>query len=209
MIQSRLGVSSQGLVALIETLSRVDNDVSDAERVDQLAALERVKGACAAAQAVVTASFVVSQEQAQAERRRVRGSQEGAEGLDGSGEATASMARRGHLGRGIAGQVALARRESPARGSQHVKLALALVHEMPNTFASLASGRLSEDRAEIIVRECAHLSGQQRTALDAELVVIARFDATGATTTAADDDDDTDSANQPLVSGWDRSVTVS
>ncbi|OFE16627.1 hypothetical protein BA895_03300 [Humibacillus sp. DSM 29435] len=180
-------MSSQGLLALVETLARVDPFLSDAERVDQLAALERVKGACAAAQAAVTAAFVASQEQVQAEHRRGRGSEDDAERSDVAAGPGASMTRRGHLGRGIGGQVALARRESPARGSQHVKLALALVHEMPNTFAALTSGRLSEARAEIIVRECAHLSGEQRRALDAELVVITRPDASDTDEPAAGD----------------------
>ncbi len=171
------------MLALVVTLAAVDPFVSDAERVDQLAALERVKGACAAAQAAVTAAFVASQEQEQAERRQERAGLEG-----GRAASAASGARRGHLGRGIAGQVALARRESPARGSQHVKLALALVHEMPNTFAALRSGLLSEARAEIIVRESAHLSGDQRAGLDAELVVIARLDATSTEEGDADDE---------------------
>ncbi|MEO6999471.1 MAG: HNH endonuclease, partial [Terracoccus sp.] len=134
MIEFVEKITSQGLLALIVTLAGVDPFLSDAERVDQLAALERVKGACAAAQAAVTAAFVASQEQVQAERRRGRGSEDGVEGPDVAAGLGASTTRRGHLGRGIAGQVALARRESPARGSQHVKLALALVHEMPNTF---------------------------------------------------------------------------
>ena len=48
---------------LLEALTRIDRDVSDAERVDQLTALERVKAACAAAQARITVDFAESQEQ--------------------------------------------------------------------------------------------------------------------------------------------------
>ena len=44
-------------------LAGLDRDVSDVVRVDQLAVLERVKAACAAAQVRVTADFAVSQEQ--------------------------------------------------------------------------------------------------------------------------------------------------
>ncbi|MEP7331803.1 MAG: HNH endonuclease [Terracoccus sp.] len=187
MIESTRSVSRQGLLAVVDALAQVDPFASDAERVDQLAALERVKEACAAAQAAVTAAFVASQEQVPAERRRGRGSEDGAERSDVAAGLGGSMMRRGHLGRGIAGQVALDRRESPARGSQHVKLALALVHEMPNTFAALNSGLLSEARAETIVRECAHLSGEQRRALDAELVVITRPDASDTDEPAAGD----------------------
>ena len=43
-------------------LPRIDRDVSDAERVDQLTALERVKAACAGAQVRITADFAESQE---------------------------------------------------------------------------------------------------------------------------------------------------
>jgi len=63
-------------------------------------------------------------------------------------------------GRGVAGEVALARRDSPARGGRHLGLAKALVHEMPHTLAALESGALSEWRATLIAREC----GRQATA---------------------------------------------
>ena len=43
----------------------MDRSVDDAERVAQLEALERLKAAAAAAQAVVTADFVASQRAAQ------------------------------------------------------------------------------------------------------------------------------------------------
>ena len=65
--------AAQALEALVSALSSLDEDVSDAERIDLLAALERVKAAAAAAQARVTAAFVESQEQvAQQWRRRAR-----------------------------------------------------------------------------------------------------------------------------------------
>ena len=44
------------------------------------------------------------------------------------------------LGQGIAAQIALARRESPARGSRLLGLAKALVTEMPHTMAALEDG---------------------------------------------------------------------
>ena len=43
-------------------LTRIDRDVSDAERIDQLTALERVKATCAAIQARITVDFAESQE---------------------------------------------------------------------------------------------------------------------------------------------------
>ena len=42
---------------LLAALTRIDRDVSDAERIDQLTALERVKATCAAIQARTTVDF--------------------------------------------------------------------------------------------------------------------------------------------------------
>lgn len=72
-------------------------------------------------------------------------------------------------GRGVASEVALARRDPPARGSRHLGFAKALVHEMPHTLAALESGALSEWRATLIVRESACLDVEDRRTLDAEL----------------------------------------
>jgi hypothetical protein len=69
----------------------------------------------------------------------------------------------------VAGEVALARRDSPARGGRHLGFAKALVHEMPYTLAALQSGALSEWRATLIVRESACLDVEDRRTLDAEL----------------------------------------
>ena len=186
--------------------------LSDADRVDQLAALERVKAVCAAVQARVTVDFAESQERvAVAWRARVKECANGSdfEGWVAAREAArratvqipashADAVGRGSLRRsgarprrpgaefGVAGQIALARRESPTRGSRHLALALALVRHLPHTLAALEAGELSEWRAEIIVREASVLTAEQQNALDVEL-----FD------TLADSADSADSAN-----GW-------
>lgn len=72
-------------------------------------------------------------------------------------------------GRGLASEIALARRDSPARGGRHLGFAKALVHEMPYTLAALEAGRLSEWRATLIVRESACLDVEHRRTLDAEM----------------------------------------
>jgi hypothetical protein len=72
-------------------------------------------------------------------------------------------------GRGIASEIALARRDSPARGNRHLGFAKALVHEMPHTLAALQSGVLTEWRATLIVRESACLDVEDRRILVAEL----------------------------------------
>ncbi len=70
------------------------------------------------------------------------------------------------LGKDVAAQIALARRESPARGSRLLGLAKALMTEMPHTLAALQSGELNEWRATLLVRETACLSAADRCAVE-------------------------------------------
>lgn len=72
-------------------------------------------------------------------------------------------------GVGVALEVALARQDSPARGSRHLGFAKALVNEMPHTLAALESGALSEWRATILVRETAYLALEDRQKIDIEM----------------------------------------
>lgn len=67
---------------------------------------------------------------------------------------------------GVAGQVALARRESPHRGRQHVSLARVLREELPCTRAAFRAGRITEWRAMVIARETACLSLEDRRTVD-------------------------------------------
>src|SRR6476646_4175007 len=63
MIDDATVATTEGLEALVSALSRVgSDDESDQVRVDQLAVLEWLKSAVAAAQVRVTAAFVESQE---------------------------------------------------------------------------------------------------------------------------------------------------
>ncbi|WP_323096820.1 HNH endonuclease [Intrasporangium sp. YIM S08009] len=181
--------TAEGLASLVDALRAVDGEGSDADRVDQLAALERVKAAVAAAQSRVTVAFVESQaEVAHQWRERARecsaaGDFEGwraardearlasvAEAAAEGGVDAPRRARRSVRSeslRSVAGQVALARRESPVRGSHHVRLALRLLREMPETFAALERGDLSEWRASIVARETEGLDEHQRRFVDA------------------------------------------
>ena len=140
-------LTTEDLWAFLRRLPTLDTGVPDAERVDQLGLLESIKHACAGAQASVAVAFDASQREAQA---------------------AAGVPARDR-GRGIAAQIALARRESPSRGSRHLGLAKALVHEMPHTMRHLAAGRVSEWRATIVGRETACLSVEDRAAVDAAL----------------------------------------
>ena len=76
---------------------------------------------------------------------------------------------RAEWDRGIASQIALARRESPNRGGRHLGFARAVVHEMPHTLALLRSGRLNEWRATLLVGETAGLSAADRKIVDHRL----------------------------------------
>jgi hypothetical protein len=124
-------------------LSRIGSASDDAERIDLIRALEELKCRAEAAQAVLTSAFDRSQREAEARA-----------GVPGQ--------RRG---RAIAAQVALARRESPHRGRQHVGLALVL-DEMPRTMAAFRAGRITEWRAMLLARETACLSRADRAEVD-------------------------------------------
>ena len=129
-------------------LARLD-PLDDADRVAALRALEELKGAAAAAQARITVAFAASQRAAQV--------------------AAGVPARQ--VGAGIGAQVALARRDSPARGSRHLGLARALT-QLPCTAAAFAAGQVSEWRVTLVVRETACLGAQDRVVVDAELAAL-------------------------------------
>ena len=132
--------------ALTGLLEPVGTDLSERELVDRLRALEDTKAALCAAQATLT----------------VR--------LDSTVRARHTTARvpAAQRGRDVAGLVAHARRESPAKGSRLLGLAHALV-EQPHTHAAMTAGVLSEWRATLISRETARLSPQDRAVVDAQI----------------------------------------
>jgi hypothetical protein len=93
---------------MFESLVMVDSAASESALVDRIARLERVKSAAAAGQARAAAALDAARRAAEA-------------------VAGVPAVRRG---RGVASEVALARRDSPARGNRHLGFAKALVHEM-------------------------------------------------------------------------------
>jgi hypothetical protein len=130
-----------------DELAAVDPHADESALIERIAWLERVKSAAAAGQARAAAALD--------EKRR-------------AAEAAAGVPKS-KQGQGLTSEVALARRDSPQRGGQHLGLAKALVHEMPHTLAALACGALSEWRTTLIVRESACLSVADRRLLDAEM----------------------------------------
>lgn len=129
--------------------------LSAAELVDLLDALEAAKNAACATQARAAVALDADQRA----RQRAVGLPE----------------RR--VGKGVAEQVALARRESPHRGSRLLGLAKALcgsgaggpAAELPAAMRHLAAGRVSEWRVTLLARETACLDPDVRRAVDAEL----------------------------------------
>ena len=122
----------------------IATEIADSDLVDLMRVLEELKSAAAAVQARAAAAFDASQRRAQS---RAGGPAD-------------------QLGRGIGAQVALARRDSPHRGSRLLGLGKALVHEMPYTLAALSAGVLSEWRATLLVRETACLDLEDRARVD-------------------------------------------
>jgi hypothetical protein len=138
----------QAAAAFVAALAAADlGGLSDAERIDELTALESVKAAAAARQARVTDAFARSQ--------RAR--------LVAAGSSAAEVSRS------VCAQVGLARRDSPTKGNRHVGLARALVRELPGVLRVLERGQTSEWRVTVIARETAHLSVEQRAEVDAAI----------------------------------------
>ena len=133
--------------AWTEQVASLGRGLDDADRIDLIRALEELTCAAAAAQAVVSADFDASQRAHQASR-----------GVPAAGR-----------GRGVAAQIALARRESPHRAQQHLGLAKILRAELPETMRAFRAGRITEWKATLVARETACLRREDRAAVDAEL----------------------------------------
>ena len=121
--------------------------LDDADRIDRIRAMEELKCAAEGAQAVLTADFDESQRAA----------------------AAAAGVPKARQGRGIALQIAFARRESHRKGEQHVGLARVLRDEMCHTLSTLRSGKITEWRAMVLARETACLPREDRRVVDQRL----------------------------------------
>lgn len=120
-------------------------DLDEAERLDAVRALEELACVVSAAQAHHSHVLDSSQRARQAAR----------------GVPTARQDR------GIASQVAWARRESPYRGERHLALARIAATELPATWSAWRCGRITEWKATLVARETACLSLEERLQVDA------------------------------------------
>ena len=141
------GIRAQGDGAALVRMAAVPAADVARDLIAQLRVLEDMKSAISGLQAKIAVAFDQAQREVQSEM-----------GVPAS-----------ECGRGVAAQIALARRESPSRGSRLLGLAKALVTEMPRTMAALDSGQLNEWRATLLVKETACLSAEDRCAVDEEL----------------------------------------
>ena len=134
-----VGVDVADVVAIRDATMAVDGrGLTDRERVELVAELERVKGAVAAAQARITHNLRLSREAVDAR----------------------------DVARSVGSEVALARRCSPTLGDRLVGLARALVEELPETMASLSSGACSERHAVVVLQATSVLSREDRGEVD-------------------------------------------
>jgi len=131
---------------VVELLARVPVAGDDAGKIDQIRGLEDLKCVAGARQAEASVAFDLSQRREQA-------------------EAGVPVEEQGA---GVAAQIALARRESPARASRLLGLAKALTG-MPRTFAAFRAGALNEWRVTLIVKDTICLSPGDRAGVDEEL----------------------------------------
>jgi uncharacterized protein DUF222 len=133
--------------AVTRQLGGASEPMDDAVRIDLIRALEELKCAAEGAQAELTADFDASQRKQAA-------------------EAGVPAERQG---RGIAAQIALARRVSPHKGQRQVGLARVLRSELPCTLAALRGGKITEWKATLVARETGCLSLEDRKRVDREI----------------------------------------
>jgi Domain of unknown function (DUF222)/HNH endonuclease len=120
---------------------------TDAVRIDRIALLEKLRAVTAALQAAESVRFAQSQ----------------------VAEQLAAEVHPDKIGRGIAEQIGLACRISPVAAARRLSTARALWFELPDTYAQLVSGELSERVAETVVSETRHLDPETRHRVDAQL----------------------------------------
>jgi hypothetical protein len=134
----------EGWADVLSNALEAPSGLQDGERVDALRALERLGCVVTAAQAHLARELDDSQRVAQA----------------------AAGVARARQGAGVAHEVAMARRESPHRGRQHLGLAKVVARELPHTWTAWRTGRITEWKATIVARETACLSLADRLVVD-------------------------------------------
>lgn len=113
--------------------------------IDRIAALERLRGVVAGLQATEEIAF--------ADRQRA--------------EQLAAGVKAKNLGRGIAEQIGFARGISPTAAAHHLGIAKVLSSRLPQAFALLRAGQVSEAQCQILATRTSHLSDSDAQIVDA------------------------------------------
>src|SRR5699024_10343475 len=121
----------------VGVLEPADSQPGASGRIRQLGAL---RAACAAAQARESAAVAAMRDRPAAARGGAK-------------------TRRGQR---LGAEAGLARRDSPTRGARHVQFAHALSTDLPQTYAALSAGQVSEEQAQIVATETSWLSPAHR-----------------------------------------------
>src|SRR5690625_3538929 len=134
-------VVAQQLPVLSTFLDSLPSGHSEADKIDQLQALEQAKRALAAVQAEITNAFVAQRQAAETDAR-----------------VPTSLQLKG-----LEAEVGLARGESPYVGAALTHTATALCTVLPHTFAALTEGRVSEYHARIVAEQTHHPTDAHRS----------------------------------------------
>lgn len=126
---------------------QLDTPIATSDPLEELRALEELRNAISARQA----HLAVTAGEAQAARDVPRGIEDAV------------------TSRKAGADVGLARRCSPGAGNVFLKVARALIDDMPHTLRALAAGVISEWDATRLVREAAGLSRADRGGVDAAI----------------------------------------
>ncbi len=128
-----------------DAIATLDGVTTQTDAIDRIRELERLKAACAAAQAHATATL----EQLRHNEEAVRG------------------VKKDKWGKGLGAEVGLARGESPVRGNRCLNLAHALFTDLSQTRRALTEGKISEEHAHVVAKETSWLSSAHRQQVDA------------------------------------------
>ena len=143
----RLQETLSWLGGLVPTSAGTGEPVTDADRIDRIATLERLQASLEAAKAVEMVAFAKSQ----------------------TAEQMALGVHPRAVGRGIADQIALACRVSPSEGTRRLHVARDLVLDLPHTLGLLSDGEIGGWTARLIAEQVSHLDRATRTQVDTDL----------------------------------------
>ncbi|TQL73619.1 HNH endonuclease [Enteractinococcus coprophilus] len=142
-----LPVETNPVTALGDWMAARPVAKTEQEHIERIQEYQRLRGQSDAAMAV---------EAAELERKRIAAEK-------------AQQIPKADRGKGLAGEIALARTESPAKGKQFLDLARTLDHDLPHTKAALTAGKIREEHAQSIAKATEVLSSKHRRKVDSAL----------------------------------------